>query len=310
MMPLDPDVTEFLADMQSLGAPPLHELSVSNAREQLAAASIQCAPIAPEVHFEDLMIERTGANLPVRIYRPPAAEGGALILFIHGGGWALGSVATHDAIARTICAGADATLVSVDYRLAPEHPFPAGLEDCIAALDWCDRQRRANQPLIVMGDSAGANLAAALTLHARDEGGPRIDVQILIYPCVDLSEQASYGSRTAYGDGAYFLGREDIAWLRGMYLGDTGDARNPMASPILAQSLANLPQALLLTASHDPLSDEGAAYHDRLLRAGVRSSHLRFDGTIHGFLSFAGILSSGREGLQKIIGWLRALPDH
>lgn len=310
MTPLDADVAEFLAAIRAQGAPPLYELSVTDAREQLAAASLQCAPAAPEIPHEDRVITGKNADLPIRVYRPQEDMAGPLILFIHGGGWAMGSVETHDAVARTICAGVGAMLVSVDYGLAPEHPFPAGLEDCVAALVWCDQHRRDDQALIVMGDSAGANLAAALCLHARDTGGPDIAGQVLAYPCVDLSEQADYASRATFGDGSYFLGQGDIDWLRGMYFVDSADAQSPMASPMLAPSLADLPQALIVTASHDPLRDEGLAYHQRLVESGVPSRHLRCEGTIHGFLSFAGVFASGHEGLEKIIDWLRTLRNH
>lgn len=307
MTRLDPDVAAFLADMRNSEAPPLWELPVAEARRQLAAASLQFAPSAPDVDSEDLSIAGKDAAVPIRLYRPAGKEKGSLVLLIHGGGWALGDVTTHDAIARIVAAEACATVVSVDYRLAPEHPFPAGFDDCVAALAWCDGQRLADQPLVVMGDSAGANLAAALALHARDAKGPRIDAQILVYPCVDLSETAPYASRATYGDGSYFLGQKDIEWLRGMYLADAGEVANPFVSPMLAQSLAGLPRSLIVTAGHDPLCDEGKAYHHRLVEAGVPSFNLHRDGSIHGFLSFAGVLASGHDALQRIVGWLCAI---
>jgi acetyl esterase len=303
MAGLDPDVAALLDSMQAAGAPPLWSLSLAEAREQLAAATAQLAPETPHVDSQDLMIAGAPAAVPIRIYRP-GRNVGQMVLLIHGGGWALGSIETHDAIAHAIAAGADATVVSVDYRLAPEHPFPAGFHDCIAALAWCDRQRLPGQSLVVMGDSAGANLAAALALHARDNQGPRIDAQILIYPCVDLTASPPYASRTAYGGGEYFLGQQDIDWLRGMYLADAADTENPCVSPMRAESLSGLPQALIVTAGHDPLCDEGLAYHRRLAGAGVPSQRLHFGGTIHGFLSFAGALSSGRDALARIIDWL------
>jgi len=308
MAGLDPDVAALLDTMRAAGAPPLWSLSITEARQQLAIATAQLAPEAPHVASEDLTIAGDGASVPIRIYRADRDGAGPMVLLIHGGGWALGSIETHDAIARAIAAGTDATVVSVDYRLAPEHPFPAGFNDCVAALAWCDMQRFPGQSLVVMGDSAGANLTAALTLHARDNQGPRMDAQILIYPCVDLTTSPPYVSRTQYGGGEYFLGQQDIDWLRGMYLADAADTGNPFVSPMLAENLGGLPQALIVTAGYDPLCGEGLAYHRRLSDAGVPSSNLHFGGAIHGFLSFAGALSSGRDALARIIDWLSAIP--
>lgn len=303
MTGLDPDVAALLDTMRASGAPPLWTLPVAEARRQLSAATAQMAPEAPEVDSRDLSIPGDGTDVAVRVYGDADAKG-PMLLLIHGGGWALGGIETHDAIARAVSAGADATVVSVEYRLAPEHPFPAGFNDCVAALSWCDAQRRPGRPLVVMGDSAGANLTAALTLHARDNGGPRIDAQVLVYPCVDLTDAPLYASRAAYGGGDYFLGQQDIGWLRGMYLTDAAETQNTFASPMLAESLAGLPQALVVTAGYDPLCDEGLAYHRRLQEAGVASVSHHYAGTIHGFLSFAGILSSGRDALARIIAWL------
>lgn len=305
---LDRDVAVLLDTMRASGAPPLWNLSIAEARQQLAAATAQFAPEAPHVASEDLTIAGDGTAVPIRIYRPDRNGKGPIVLLIHGGGWALGSIETHDAIARAVAAGADATVVSVDYRLAPEHPFPAGFNDCVTTLAWCDMQRLPGQSLVVMGDSAGANLAGALTLHARDNPGPRMDAQILIYPLVDLTTSPPYVSRTQYGGGEYFLGQQDIDWLRGMYLADAADTGNPFVSPMLADNLGGLPQALIVTAGHDPLCGEGLAYHRRLSDAGVPSRNLHFGGAIHGFLSFAGALASGRDALAQTIDWLSAIP--
>lgn len=305
---LDPDVAAVLESMRASGAPPLWTLSVAEARQQLAAATAELAPQAPHIPSEDLTIAGDGADVPIRIYRSDRNGKGPMVLLIHGGGWALGSIETHDAIARTIAAGADATVVSVDYRLAPEHPFPAGFNDCVTTLAWCDVQRLPGQSLVVMGDSAGANLTAALTLHARDNHGPRIDAQMLIYPLVDLTVSPPYVSRTQYGGGEYFLGQQDIDWLRSLYLTDATDTRNPFVSPMLADNLRGLPPALIVTAGYDPLCGEGLAYHRRLSGAGVPSSNLHFGGAIHGFLSFAGAFASGRDALARTVDWLRVIP--
>lgn len=267
----------------------------------------------PEVR--DLQVPVQGGTITVRVYRPdPPGRRLPAILLYHGGGFILGDCDTHDRMARYYAREADAVVVSVDYRLAPEHRFPTGVEDCYAALGWVAAQAGSlgvdPTRIAVTGDSAGGNLSAAVSLLARDRGGPAIVLQALAYPVVDLTAGADWPSRSQFADG-YFLTARDIDWVRGHYFDDAGvltcDLR---ASPWLAADLRGLPPALVITAGFDPLRDEGRAYAERLTAAGVATEYRCFDGTIHGFLSFGGVIDAGREGLALVAGRLRgALHD-
>ena len=207
-------------------------------------------------------------------------------------------------MARYYCAHGGVIVVSVDYRRSPEHKFPAAVDDCFAALSWAaghgDELGGDTTRIAVTGDSAGGNLAAVVSLLARDCGGPVIAAQILAYPVVDMHLDADYASRTKFGDGDYFLSRNDMAWLTDMYLERPDQADDVRASPMLAEDLSGLAPALILTAGHDPLADEGRAYGERLKAAGVPVEHVCFEGTIHGFLSFAGALDAGKQGLARV----------
>ena len=225
------------------------------------------------------------AGIPARLYRPAEATGGAL-LFMHGGGWALGSVDTHDGLCRELAAGSGATVLSVDYRLAPEEPYPAALDDCDTAYYWL---RLASDDLgidfdrvALAGDSAGGALAAGLALRLRDRDEPPARLQVLLYPCLDPALDTA--SATEFADG-FRLTRANMRWFWRSYLG--GATADGESAPALASDLAGLPPALVVTASHDVLRDEGEAYAGRLRDAGVETESLRVEGTLHGFLRFA-----------------------
>lgn len=309
MSGLDEDVKRMIEAMATAGAPPLWSLPIEEARRGLLEMSRGLAPAAPEVEASDELISAPGRSIAVRLYKPLGGEPDSVALLIHGGGWALGSIESHDALARQLCVGADTAIVSVDYRLAPEHPFPAGFEDCREALAWCAARWPERRALSVVGDSAGGNLAAAVAIHARDAGGPQIDCQILIYPCVDIDPQADFPSRRTMGPKNYVLGSKDIEWLCGMYLPDARLYADPRVSPLRAASLAGLPPALVITAGFDPLRDEGQAYHQRLIWEGVDSTCRCFAGTVHGFVTFAGALASGVEATAMIAEFLRAIKN-
>jgi acetyl esterase len=225
------------------------------------------------------------AGIPARLYAPAPAAGGA-VLFMHGGGFAIGSVNTHDGLCREIASGSGATVLSVDYRLAPEHPFPAALDDCDTAWYWLrgaahelglDEDR-----VVLAGDSAGGALAAGLALRLRDRSEPPARLQALIYPCVDPALASASATEFARG---FRLTRDNMRWFWRAYL--AGAAPTPEAAPALAEHLHDLPPALVITASHDVLRDEGEAYGARLRAAGVPTELVRVDGTLHGFLRFA-----------------------
>jgi len=305
----DPQTQALLDQMAAAGTPPLCELPVAAARAALQALSRTLDVTRSGVgRTEDRDIPGPNGPIPIRAYWPSTKSTGAalpILLLFHGGGYALGDIDTHDNIARYYCAHAGVLVINVDYRRSPEHKFPAGVEDCYAALLWAaghgDEIGANPARIAVTGDSAGGTFSAALCQAARARNGPSIAFQALVYPALDLSGGASYASRSALGGGEYFLSLKDIAWIREMYFADPAtEGMSPMASPLLAADLRGLPPALVITAGLDPLLDEGRRYHERLVAAGVASEYRCFDGTIHGFLSFAGVLDVGREGLALV----------
>ena len=256
----------------------------------------------------DLTADGPLGPIPLRVYRPagvPASTPLAVLVFFHGGGWVIGDLETHDVLCRQLTAGSGVSVVSVDYRLAPEHKFPAAVDDAWAATRWVvahagelavDASR-----LAVGGDSAGGNLAAVVALLARDKGAPAIAVQVLIYPVTDL-----VGKTRSYRDFAegYLLTREAMRWFIAHYLTAEAEAADWRASPIRAQSLAGLPPALIVTAGFDPLRDEGEAYAERLRDAGVRVDSVCYGGMIHGFVPMGRLLDTAGRAISLIAGSL------
>ena len=290
-MPVDPQIQQVIDALAASDFRPVHAQSPAAARAQyvrmIEARGIAPAPVGAA---EDRSIPGPGGDLPVRIYRPDfdAPTLPALVYF-HGGGHVIGNLDTHDAVARNLCNGAGCIVVSVDYRLAPEHKFPAAAEDAFAAVVWCaahgaeigiDPRR-----IAVGGDSAGGNLAAVAALMARDAGGPAIRLQVLVYPVTDYAcDTESY--RT-YSDGNGMLDARSMRWFRDHYLRDEADRLDWRAAPLRAGDLGGLPPALVLTAQCDVLHDEGEAYARRLRAAGVEVDHRDIPGMIHGFFAMA-----------------------
>jgi len=303
-MPLESATAAILAHIAAEGAPQLYEMAITESRSMYR----EMQPDLPEIvvhSVEDLMIDGPAGAIPVRIYRPSAAPAPVHVHF-HGGGWVIGDLDTHDRDCREICVGADCIVVAVDYRLAPEHIFPAAPEDCYASLCWAtanlDSLGASRGPVSVGGDSAGGNLAAAVALMARDRNGPAIAMQLLIYPVTDATmESASYRDNA---DG-YLLSRTMMSWFWDHYCPDLALRTDPLASPITAEDLSGLPPALVMTAEFDPLRDEGAAYAERLIAAGVEVEVRRFDGLVHGFFSQAGMIEAAREGVDLAVKALR-----
>ena len=226
----------------------------------------------------------------------------------HGGGWVIGDLDTADRQSREVCRGTGALVVSVDYRLAPEHRFPAAAEDCYAATRWAaehasDHEGDATR-LAVAGDSAGGNLAAVVAQMARDRGGPRLVFQLLVYPVTDGVDN-DWPSYRDNGDG-YLLTTAAMGWFWNHYAPSAADRRNPYASPLKAESLAGLPPALVMTAEFDPLRDEGEAYARALATAGVDAELVRYDGFIHGFFSHTGTIPATRKAMEKACNALSA----
>jgi len=236
----------------------------------------------------------------VRLYTPDASQPHPAVMFVHGGGWALGSVELADPLCRALCRASGMLVASVDYRLAPEHPFPAGLDDAYSALVWLDtnaeRLGAIRGQLAVCGDSAGGNLAAALALKARDLKGPDIALQVLIYPALDPMLGAVSYERLAKG---YGLTREDMRNFWDLYLPSPDEAANPYASPLQASDLRGLAPAFVLTAEFDPLVDEGERYAAMLRAAGVPARATRYPGMIHGFMSYLGWIDAARSAVAE-----------
>jgi acetyl esterase len=255
-----------------------------------------------------------GGDLAVRVYWPRrigAHESLPIVLYFHGGGFVLCDIDTHDAIARHLCCHGDAIVINVDYRLAPEHKFPAAVDDAYAALCWAAAHAEelggGSVPLIaVAGDSAGGNLAAVVSQLAKSNGGPNVALQVLLYPVVELDASVAFASREEFGGGEYFLSTRDMDWFTSMYLEDAKQVQDPRASPLRSRDLSGLPAALVVTAGCDPLRDEGKMYAERLREAGVPVEYRCFEETIHAFVSFAPAIPAGDEALDFVARRLRA----
>ncbi|WP_411818641.1 alpha/beta hydrolase [Hyphococcus sp. DH-69] len=305
-MALEPQTKALMDAMNAMAAPKLYEMRVEEARVALEAITLEyrCKPQVV-ARVDDRQINGPGGDIPLRIYQP--VEGGRdlpLLLYYHGGGFALCSIESHDTICRSLCNDAGAIIVSVDYRRSPEHPFPAAPEDCYAALEWVSEQAEFlggnSNRIALAGDSAGSNLVAAVTLMAKARVGPTIAFQALCCPGLNLNPAYMTPSRRQFGGGEFFLSFKDLHWLTEMYFQQPRDIENPIASPLLATNLSGLPPALIITADHDMLRDDGALFAEKLRDAGVDAEHVEFEGTIHGFIAFAGVLDAGRDAILLI----------
>lgn len=250
---------------------------------------------------ENRTIDGPGGPLAVRIYAP-SGDRGRVVTFLHGGGWVVGDLDTHDPLCRRVANALGAVVVAVDYRLAPEHPFPAPLEDTLAALAWT-AEAFPGRPHVVAGDSAGAGLAAGAALRARDAGGPELAAQLLIYPPADPT--MSEPSITLNGDG-YFLTAADMTWFYEQYLPAEHRA-DPAVDLLRAPNLAGLPPAVITTAEFDPLRDEGDRYARRLKAAGVHVEHFPAPGLIHGYFAFFGVVDAAERQVAEVLAGVDAV---
>jgi len=284
-MPLDPSCEAMLA-----AAAPA-DISIADFRAMEPAHVEALRPFRqPVAQVEDRTVPSADGPVPVRIYSPFEAGPRPLVLFVHGGGWVVGSIETHDVKSRDLCLALGAIVVSVEYRRAPEHPFPAAIDDAWAALTWAANHAAElgadRKGFVVAGDSAGGNLAAALAIRARDASGPALAAQLLVHPVLDVAApyhpdpSPLYPSRRTNGQG-YGATSFQLESYGRMYLPEPDQARNPLASPMLADS-AGLPPAVIVIAEYDPLHDEGAAYAAKLQAAGVPVVLRRYEGAIHG----------------------------
>jgi acetyl esterase len=303
-VPLHPQARAVLDQFASAPALDIASLPAVAVRAWFDEMS-QPRTLEPVHDVQDLAVPGPGGALPVRLYRP--AAGGALptIAYFHGGGFVIGSLDTHDGTCRALANASGCAVLSVGYRLAPEHRFPAAPEDCWAALAWIAEKGGPlgldPERLAVAGDSAGGNLAATAALLAR-ERGPALRYQLLVYPVTDHSfETPSYREN---GEG-YFLSAAMMRWFWAQYLEDAAQGADPLASPLRAADLSGLPPALVLTAEYDPLRDEGEAYAARLRAAGVPTELRRTPGQIHGFFSMFDVMDDGRAALDGAAAALR-----
>jgi len=296
-VPVHPQLAAILARRAALGLAPYSAGTPEQARQAFAASQAALPKDrGAAVHDTlDLRIPVAGGAITARRYRPSAEAPRARIVYFHGGGWVFGTLDAFDPVCRELAAASRAEVVSIDYRLAPEHTFPGPLEDAFTALRALSAD---GLPTAVMGDSAGANLAAACTLKAREAGRPRIALQVLVYPIVDHDfVRPSYA---AFGGGGFILSRADMEWYWRCYAPEPADRRDPLASPLHAADLSGLPPALVLVAGCDPLHDEGVAYAQALEAAGVDVDLRAFPDMIHGFFTMVGLLDPADAAVRDV----------
>lgn len=304
-MPVDPQIQALLD--RGTGVPATHTLPVAEARRQYEARIALMAPSAPVAKIAERSIDGPGGPLKLRIYTPVGSRPFPLMIFFHGSGFVLCSLDTHDGMCRNLAAGIGCVVVSVDYRLAPEHKFPKGPDDCLAATHWAAAHAAelGTYPARIMlaGDSAGGNMAAVTALRVRDEGGPELCGQMLLYPVTDYHTPGtpSY-AENAYG---YGLTRDTMEWFWGHYLINPVEAESPYASPLRARDFSRLPPAYVMSAEYDPLRDEAEHYGERLRAAGVPTVITRRPGMNHGFLFWVGVVAKADDAMAEACTWAR-----
>jgi acetyl esterase len=305
-MPLDPQAQRVVDAMAALNLKPVEESTPAEARESIRIRTAALGPFEDVAAVTDHRVPVAGAEITVRTYSPGGRGPHPVLVYYHGGGWVIGDLYTHDGLCRSLANAARCVVASVDYRLAPEWKYPVAAEDSYAALRWVAAHaiRLGLDPrrVAVGGDSAGGNLATVVSLMARDQGGPGLVQQVLIYPVTDNDLNTRSYIENAAG---YLLTREGMRWFWNHYLADSRQGLEPHASPLRAPSLAGLPSALVITAECDPLRDEGEAYAARLRDAGVPVTVTRYDGMFHGFVRMTRILDKARTALDEIAGSLQ-----
>jgi len=310
---LDPDAAAVFKAFQEAGRPAYETLTPAEARAFYLAARVVSNPEPPELEsVRPLSIPAPHGSIPARLYTPKRLRKtnglAPCLVFFHGGGWVIGDLDTHDVVCRKLADQGELVVISVDYRLAPEHKFPAAVEDAITATKWAatnagqlgvDASR-----LVVGGDSAGGNLAAVVAISARDGNGPALSGQVLIYPATDFAmTHASHREPET----SILLTHSVIPWFRDHYLNGSADIHDWRASPARTGTLIGLPPAYVLTAGADPLRDEGGEYAKRLKEAGVPVTYRHFPGQFHGFFTMGKLLAQANVAAGEIAAWLKAL---
>ena len=308
MPDLHPQIKHVLEAMAEMNLKPIEAMTPAEARAQMeATAQSRKAEPLPVDRVEERTIPGPAGDIRVRLYWPSKAVPLPAIVYFHGGGHVIGSLDTHDLIARNLCAGGAALVVSVDYRMGPEHRFPAAVEDSFAALEWVHANAKSfgadPDRLGVHGDSAGANLAAVVALLARDAGGPKLRLQSLVYPVADYNLAGD--SYEKYARGCGLLTREAMVWFRNHYLRRSTDADDWRASPIKAGSFAGVAPAIVVTAECDVLHDEGRAYAEALRGAGVSVEYQEYRGMIHGFFGMVPAVDDAMSAQRSVAAAFR-----
>ena len=310
-MPVDPNVELLLSAMAQGGQGGLSDLGVEQARAMIEQFDTFAAGEKAELpRVEDLTCPGPEGDIPLRLYSLAAEAPLPVVVYFHGGGWVIGNIQSHDFVCRKLANESGLTVISVEYRLAPEHTFPVAAEDCYAVAKWVAENAQQlkvdGSRMAVAGDSAGGNLAAVTSLMARDRGEPQISFQLLVYPVVDGT--MSFPSIKENAEG-YLLTAKDMAWFYDHYAPEGVDRKSAYLSPLYAPDLTKLPPALVITAEYDPLRDEGEAYADALQQAGVEARSSRYDGMIHGFFGLDAIVPAAAPAMEEAAAslkyWLR-----
>jgi acetyl esterase len=307
-VPLDPELANFVDPVNASGALGMDH-SVDEIRTGYAALRFVFGEPEAMASVDDVVIDGPGGDLVLRVYRPSDAPDLPILVWFHGGGMVIGDLDTHDHLCRELANRVTCVIVSVDYRLAPEHPFPASLDDAQVALDWVAEHASEiggdASRLAVGGDSAGGTIAAVMARSASERGRPSLRAQLLVYPVTDWGENPPWESRTSNAEG-YLLTSALMDWFRERYL-PTGETDDPRQSPISSPNFEGLAPAVVVTAEFDPLHDEGVAYHERLLEAGTTSRLLDYPGAIHLFFQLGPLTQIGRRAVDEAAAALREL---
>lgn len=301
-MAIDPQTQKLLDAAKASGLPPVYWLPYPQARQRMLSAFINNDTPIEVGKVEDVKIPCSWGKMAARIYTPAGEGPFPVVVFFHGGGWVLNSVETHDSVCRQMTKMSESIFVSIEYRLSPETKFPGPVDDAYSATEWVYKNAKQfngdPEKLAVAGDSSGGNQAAVVSLLSRDRNGPPIKLQVLIYPVTDyfFPGSPSYMEKAT----GFSLGRDQMMWFWNHYLNPDDDINNPYICPLRAESLANLPPAIIYTAENDPLRDEGELYAKRLNEAGVEASLTRYDGLMHGYIMQWRVLDKGMDSLRKI----------
>ncbi len=306
-MPVDPQLQVLLNQLANANVPPMSSLPVEVVRQNRDQMSIVDPHPLPVHSIVDRTIPGPRGEFPIRIYTPTGDGPFPVFIFFHGGGFVVGSIEASDSVCRMLTTLTPCITVSVGYHLAPEHPYPAGPEDCYTATKWVAEHAAEfhGDParLAVGGDSAGGNLATVVALMANERGGPKLRFQLLIYPTTD-NHRPGTASLQEFANG-YFLTRDAVEWFDHHYQTPNFDQKDPHAFPLYARNLRNMPPALIITAEYDPLRDEGEMYARRLQEADVPVTLTRYDGMLHGFFTMIGVVDQSKIAILEAVSALR-----